>query len=62
MSEFLYLYRGGEASGAPEQMQQTMRRMTWLKELSAAGHVKDPGQPLDRTGRVVRGKTVTAPI
>jgi hypothetical protein len=60
MSEFLYLYRGGEPTGTPEQMQQTMQKwMAWLKELSAAGHVKDPGQPLDRTGKLVKGKQKT---
>ena len=65
MSEFIYLYRN-QSSGAPpaspEQMQQTMQKwMTWLKDLGAKGHIKDAGQPLDRTGKVVRGtqKSVT---
>jgi hypothetical protein len=62
MSEFLYLYRGGERPGTPEKMQQQMQRWgTWLKELTEKGHVKDPGQPLDPSGKVVKGngKTVT---
>jgi hypothetical protein len=61
MSEFLYLYRGGERpSGSPEQMQQQMQRwMTWMKELADKGHIKDPGHPLDPTGKLVTGKHKT---
>jgi len=62
MSEFLFLYRGGEAQRSPERMQQMMQKwMAWLKELGEKGHIKDQGQPLERTGKVVRGrqKTVT---
>src|SRR4029077_13160469 len=57
MSEFLYLYRGGEAGRSPERMQQMMQKwMTWLKELGQKGHIKDQGQPLERTGKLVKGK------
>ena len=58
MSEFVFLYRGGEtAPRSPEQAQQTMQRwMAWLKELGDQGHIKDQGQPLERTGKVVRGR------
>lgn len=67
MSQFLYLYRMADAArqaamGTPEQAQQSMQRwMTWMRELDAKGHLKDRGQPLERTGKVVRGqqKTVT---
>jgi hypothetical protein len=63
MSEFLYLYRGGEpAGGSPEKMQQTMQKwMGWLKSLGEQGHIKDQGQPLERSGKLVKGrqKTVT---
>jgi hypothetical protein len=61
MSEFVYLYRGGERpAGSPEQMQQQMQKwMTWLKELGDKGHVKDPGHPLERTGKIVKGKQKT---
>jgi len=60
MSEFVYLYRGGAAAGSPEAMQQTMQKwMTWLKDLAGKGHVKDQGQPLERTGKVVRGQRKT---
>ncbi len=57
MSEFTYLYRGRETAASPEQMQKTMQKwMAWFKELSAEGHLKDPGHPLEHTGTVVKGK------
>ena len=67
MSQFLYLYRMTDtarerAMGSPEQAQQNMQKwMAWMRELDAKGHLKDRGQPLERTGKVVRGqqKTVT---
>jgi hypothetical protein len=57
MSQFIYLYRGGERQqGSPEQMQQQMQKwMTWLKGLTEKGHVKDPGHPLERSGKLVSG-------
>lgn len=62
MSEFVFLYRGGEAGRSPERAQQMMQKwMTWFKDLGAKGHIKDQGQPLERTGKLVKGrqKTVT---
>src|SRR6476646_12290084 len=67
MSQFLYLYRmtadsRQAAMGTPEQAQLSMQRwMTWMQDLEKRGHLKDRGQPLERTGKVVRGqqKTVT---
>ena len=67
MRQFLYLYRMAdaarqEAMGTPERAQQSMQRwIAWMKELDREGHLKDRGQPLERTGKVVRGqqKTVT---
>jgi hypothetical protein len=58
MSQFLFIYRGGMGGDtSPAEMQQQMQRwMTWLKELGEKGFVKDPGQPLERTGKVVAGK------
>ena len=57
MSEFLFLYREGETNRSPERMQQTMQKwMSWLKELGEKGHIKDQGQPLERTGKVVKGR------
>ncbi len=65
MSEFVYLFRTTEAEqreamGTPEQAQQSMQAwMAWIGGLEAKGHLKNRGQPLDRTGRVVRGKKRT---
>jgi hypothetical protein len=57
MSEFVFLYRGGERSDSPQQAEQQMQRwVAWMKELGEKGHLKDRGQPLETTGKVVRGK------
>jgi len=60
MSEFVYLYRGGETGRSPERMQQMMQKwMTWLKQLNESGHIKDQGHPLERAGKLVKGKQKT---
>ena len=57
MSQFVYLYRGGEAGRSPERMQQTIQKwIAWMKELGEKGHIKDQGQPLEHTGKLVKGK------
>jgi hypothetical protein len=57
MSEFTYLFRGRDTSASPEQMQKTMEKwVAWFKDLGAKGHIKDPGNPLEHTGKVVKGK------
>jgi hypothetical protein len=57
MSEFVYLYRGGERGRSPEIAQQTIEKwMAWFKDLAEKGHIKDRGQPLERTGKLVKGK------
>jgi hypothetical protein len=57
MSQFVFLYRGADRSGSPEEMQQVIQKwMAWLKELEQKGHMKDIGHPLDSTGKVVKGK------
>jgi hypothetical protein len=41
-------------------MQQMMQKwMSWLKELAQKGHIKDQGQPLERSGKLVKGKQKT---
>jgi hypothetical protein len=63
MSQFVYLFRTSEAEqvehmGTPERAQQSMQAwLSWIRELEAKGHLKDPGQPLERAGKVVRGNT-----
>ncbi len=57
MSEFTYLFRGRETSASPEQMQKHMEKwVAWFKEIGAEGHLKEPGHPLELTGKVVKGK------
>jgi hypothetical protein len=62
MSEFVYLFRATEAQqreamGTAERAQQSLQTwLAWIRELEAKGHLKDPGQPLERGGKVVRGK------
>jgi hypothetical protein len=61
MSQFVYLFRASpaeqrEVMGTPERAQRSMQAwLSWIRELEAKGHLKDPGQPLDTAGRVVRG-------
>ena len=60
MSEYVFLYRGGERGRSPELAQQIMQKwMAWFKELAEKGHIKDRGLPLERTGRLVKGKQKT---
>jgi hypothetical protein len=57
MSQFVYLYRGGEAGRSPERIEQMMQKwMAWFKQLTDEGHIKDRGEPLERTGKLVKGK------
>lgn len=56
MSEFTFLFRGRQAFASPEQAQQHMQLwLKWFKELGAQGVLKDPGHPLESTGKVVKG-------
>jgi hypothetical protein len=58
MSEYLYLYRGGESGRSPEEAEKQMQLWSaWLSDLGRKGHIKDPGQPLEHTGKVVTGKS-----
>ena len=62
MSEFVYLYRGGEAGRSPEAAQQVMQKwMTWMQGLAEKGHLKDRGHPLEPSGKLVsnQGKNIT---
>ena len=60
MSEFVFLYRGGERGRSPEQAQQMMQKWgAWLEGLGEKGHIRDQGQPLERAGKLVKGKQKT---
>lgn len=62
MSEYIFLYRGAQRPTSPQDAQQVMQKwIDWLQDLSAKGHIKDRGMPLEPTGKLVQGrqKTVT---
>ena len=60
MANFMYLFRsnpGAYRSLSPEQMQQLMKKWTdWRDTLEKSGNIKQLGDRLDGTGKVVRGK------
>ncbi len=60
MANFMYLFRSNPTakwSPSPEQMQQAMKKwMDWKDILEKNGHIKQLGERLDGTGKVVRGK------
>jgi len=62
MSDFMFLFRAGEADrreamGTPERAQRSLQTwLAWIRDLEAKGHLKEPGQPLNPDGKVVRGK------
>ena len=61
MPDFLLIYRYTAADekahmGSPEAAQQAMKLwMSWLGELEMKGKLKSAGEPLETTGKVVRG-------
>ena len=61
MSEFVLLFRASQAEqeqamGTPERAQKSMEAwLGWIRDLEKSGHLKERGQPLERTGKVVRG-------
>jgi len=61
MSEFVFLFRSDEAlakaaMGTPERAQKSLQTwLGWMRDLESKGHLKNPGQPLERTGKVVTG-------
>ena len=60
MSEFVFLYRGGNRPSSPQEAQQVMQKWVgWFEDLGKKGALKDRGQPLDGGGKVVSGKQKT---
>ena len=65
MSDFVFLLRSDEAGvdeamGTPERAQKSLQAwMAWLKQLEAKQQLKNPGLPLERTGKTVRGSQLT---
>jgi hypothetical protein len=42
----------------PEEMQRSLHKWrAWFEDLGAKGHIKERGNPLEATGKVVRKKT-----
>lgn len=62
MSDFVFLFRSTQdqqqgAMGTPENAQRSMQSfLAWVRELESGGHLKNPGEPLARDGKVVSGK------
>src|SRR5438093_13261689 len=63
MANFMYLFRSNPTayrSMSPEQMQQIPKKwMDWRDTLEKNGHIKQLGERLDGSGKVVRGKART---
>ena len=60
MSEFTYLFRGRQTPSSPEQRQKHLEKwVTWFKDLNGKGVIKNPGHPLEDTGKVVNGSQKT---
>lgn len=63
MADFIYIYRNSTTArtanmGTPEARQKSMERwMTWLRDLDEKGHLRSAGQPLDGSGKLVKGGT-----
>ena len=57
MSEYLFIYRG--AAGPHNRNSETTQRwMKWIVNIGEQGHLKDRGQPLEYTGRVVNSSSI----
>ena len=54
MSNFMFLFRGGETTASPEDMQAQMQKwMAWIERLRTQGTYVS-GEPLERVGKVLR--------
>src|SRR6516165_10877984 len=54
MSNFMFLFRGGETPASPEGMQSQMQKwMAWIERLRTQGTYV-AGEPLERVGKVLR--------
>lgn len=62
MSDFVFLLRSDEAAyqdamGTPERAQKSLEDwMAWISELQSQNLLKNPGLPLERSGKTVRGQ------
>ena len=62
MSDFVLLFRATDAGrqaamGTPERAQKSLQTwLNWIADLEARGHLKERGQPLQPTGKLVDGR------
>jgi hypothetical protein len=62
MSDFVFLLRSREedyqaAMGTPERAERSLQAwLEWVQGLKAEGRLKNPGLPLERSGKTVRGR------
>ncbi len=62
MTDFVLLYRStaeghDQAMGTPERAQRSMAAWrAWIDDMARKGHLKNQGLPLERPGKVLRGK------
>jgi hypothetical protein len=58
MSEFTLLFRNASIfDQPPEQMQAYSQKwLIWFRGLGDKGHIKNPGAPLQPTGKVIQGR------
>lgn len=55
MSDFVYVFRGGDGVPSPAERDAQMQKwVAWIKELDDKGHLKDRGNALRSAGRVVK--------
>src|SRR6478609_8558834 len=65
MSDFILLLRSSEddyqeAMGTPERAQKSLQAwLGWIEQLEQRGQLRNPGLPLERSGKSVRGKQLT---
>ena len=61
MNAFLFLYHAPEGPDlTPQQRSEVMPRwMAWMKSLDERGYLKQGGNPLVHSGKIVRGKPQT---
>ena len=58
MAQYLFIYRRPHEQPAPSpaQMQERIPKwQAWFSELSAKGHLKERGEPLETEGKLIRG-------
>jgi hypothetical protein len=56
MSDFIFLFRGGDKLTSPANMQANMHKwQAWMNDLKAKGNFK-AGEPLEDGGKLVSGK------